>query len=273
MKNEIDVQYYVRKYPLTINDKSRLNHEACPAGEDHRERLYIKAVDGGWIAHCFNCGGSGAYFEKGNYKTLSAILKDRTVFVNTDMRSAALFNSYYKARAPITDIRIKTWLYGYEIFEEDWDKLGLRQSMGDLWIPLTYDSAQVRSFSGGPKYANVYKDTFPAFYPCISRMSEGITLVEDVLSAYRLHRDADMGTVACLGTSVKDELRDVLAASTSIITVYIWLDGDRAGMHASTKAALALSGIKNCIIIAEEKSPKQYTPEQLKAIVKKYDMI
>lgn len=62
----------------TVDQQFRCNHEGCTAGEDTRQRLYIKrSSTTTYIAYCHNCGQPGIY-KKGH--ALSNRIGNRDVF-------------------------------------------------------------------------------------------------------------------------------------------------------------------------------------------------
>lgn len=268
MKPEINLKELVKNHlpPWNVETQHRLNHEGCPAGIDTRRRLYIKSVEpiGSWIGHCFNCGGSGVWFSN-EPRSLTEVLKSKTTHLSL---TPSITQKKYSVDVykEVADIRNKVWLYRYHLFEEDWNKLGIREVGGDIVIPINDVSMQIRTLEGNPKYINyIGTEDNRGFFERtdVDEINNETVYTEDILSAYRLHRDCGVDVVACIGTNITPRIVEWSPQGTN----YIWFDGDTAGRQASTKAAKVL---KNAVIIVEDKSPKEYTPEELVEVTKRW---
>lgn len=270
MKIRLDA--IVSSYEWEEDKRWRLNHPSCPAGEDTRSRLYIKGVvpSGSYVAHCFNCGGSGSFFKRGRYRSLSDILEEgkEGEYLGSDGTDSGIADLAL-TNGPIKDIRIKTWLYKYGMEESDWNALRLQENgqYGALVIPINEHSIQVRDFNGtwSAKYINYYaeKDGQRVY----DRMCTGkeMIITEDVISAYRASKVLNMWGRACLGTSVVQCIKHINTHGTHVI-FYIWFDGDTAGRQAALEAMRAIAPIikGQVTVVLADKSPKEYTDEQLR---------
>lgn len=284
MKNEIDILKFTHEFERrtdtawTEDRQYRTNHTGCPAGEDTRERLYIKCVSpvGSYIGHCFNCGTSGAYFSKGVIRRFTELEEIERV---ETLPSAGTMPDIF-TKGPITDFRIKAWLYRHNLLEEDWKVLKLAEDRGKLIIPVSGRSVQIRDFNGfvgGGKYVsyfdkedknryfvhiNVDKSKGNQFYP--------VVITEDVLSAYRCSRATGFTSMAALGTNITTQVSNSTFFYPKDRVLLIWFDGDKAGRAASVREHAKLSGIKNPYIVLADKSPKEYgTDQELKDALKK----
>lgn len=252
-----------------------MDHEDCPAGRDERGRLYIKEVlpNGSYVAHCFNCGNSGAYFTGGykNYRNLADLLKlpDLEDSKATVIHNGELPNRIQRQSKAIEYVPIKAWLYKFHLFEEDWDKLKLSEYSQSLVIPIYGDGVQLRygfdnqtqkkyvTFLRTPKDGRFYQS------PCTGS-HEVLVLTEDVVSAYRIYRDLGIESFALLGKTISDELIGCVDSSYS--KVFVWLDGDLAGKEAAIKVQLKLGSVRWSHIVNASCSPKELTPAELRDV-------
>jgi hypothetical protein len=283
MKNELDVGYQIQGYLPTWEEgrQVKFNHMGCPAGEDVKGRLGLKAIlpRGSWVGHCFNCNRSGAYFTGGKIASLTDLMStpdaSHATITDDDPGASARFSQIMKESGPITDLRIKAWLYRYDLVESDWEKLKLRQMPGifnteaNLIIPITGESGQIRTFNSGAKYYTYIKEKGNHCYSNwfeSTRSELPIIITEDIISAYRVQRDLKIEGLALLGTNLTDSCLKVLEGSTGTGSlVYIWLDGDAAGRKASTEVFRQV-GMKTSakpIIVLADKSPKEYNREEI----------
>ena len=123
-----------------------------------------------------------------------------------------------------------------------------------------------------PKYMNKKNGdmTCVAFYSddellLDAPVQEGLVITEDILSAVRVGRL--MPALSTLGTHLSDKLA-VRALKSVYGPVYIWYDGDEAGVKGARKArrTLELQG-KQAIVIKTEKDPKEYSNDEIRAIL------
>lgn len=288
---EIDVKKYVENNVLTwiAGEQYRVDHVDCPQGTDARHRLYIKATSpiGGWIGHCFNCGKSGAYFPTGAYKNISALLEqhenDEEYSIATDVTSSvSIIRTISK---PITEIAMKLWLYKYFVFENDWEILGLKQyAYHSLAFPVGHNSFQLRSgFSDRQKRYRTYLAGGDHMWwlgqqgrATTTSEHRRLIITEDVLSAYRVGRDLQYDALALLGRTVSDELIKYLAG-TDYRVIYVWLDEDLAGKEAVAiavrKLILSVPGTVSVTSISKARSPKEWSPDELKELAKAHGII
>jgi hypothetical protein len=289
MRYEIDVKKLLDSCGGGVEfeeGKSRMNHDDCPAGVDTRRRLYLLVKpDRSVLAHCFNCNGSGAYFpDHPRYKSLGDLLREDNDLRNTEVSgwSASLAETIMTDCTHIHSLHIKAWLYKHHIFEDDWEELGLKEWSTNLIFPLNTPatvggSFQIRNFHSGNRYMNYLRDDKLGNRiwqgECLGAHAHGkVVVTEDILSAYRIHRDLRVESRALLGTNVPDDLIEWFKENHT--HVYIWLDGDMTGLSASLKVYKEIDPVlSSTSIVQAEKSPKEYTPEELQEIAKKVGLI
>lgn len=278
MKHTIDLRPYVATRTWKENIQERYNHVSCPAGEDTRQRLYIKAVTPpcSYVGYCHNCGNYGSIFDgSAKIRNLYDLLDEKNVcYVENYPMNSGYYDNYMSSSRRIESTYIKVWLYTYHIWEEDWDIIPVRQWNNCLLFKISDKSLQFRLFTGDSKYQSFINelDPRPFYYGPALVNNEHVVLCEDVLSAYRVERDAHSptpGGVASLGTNLRPELRDFLCRWERI---HVWYDNDSTGLSKSIQVARelqALVGIKcKVYIVQADKSPKEYTPEELQKVWK-----
>lgn len=92
----------------------------------------------------------------------------------------------------------------------------------------------------------------------------GIVVTEDILSSVRVGRV--LPSISTLGTSLHYNVAQ--HALNPCERVFIWYDGDEAGVRGATKAkkTLTMLGIP-CSIVTTDKDPKEYNNEEIKDII------
>lgn len=92
----------------------------------------------------------------------------------------------------------------------------------------------------------------------------GVVLVEDFLSAYRIHRDTGLAAVALQGTSLPRDIA-LWLHTAGFSAVGIWLDPDKWGVRGAraSKASLALLDIPT-LMITSSVDPKCLSPEEIR---------
>jgi hypothetical protein len=279
MRYEIKLEPYVEGLLWAPTATARLNHQDCPQGEDTRQRLYIKAVEpaGSWVGHCFNCSGSGVSFTNG-FRSMQELLlpcSDDDEVDYTPSGGVVRANTF-DGVVDVTEIGNKAWLYKHWVFEEDWPKVPVVEWRSNLLFPFTKNRWQLRWIQsvdgkkGGSKYGNFHiagaetESWYGKHLAGAAVENSTLILTEDIISAYRVHRDLEVCSVALLGTHVPHTsgFADILREHKHI---YVWLDGDLTGMRKSIDVFKELSSTcPSLSIVRADKSPKEYSPTELK---------
>ena len=99
---------------------------------------------------------------------------------------------------------------------------------------------------------------------------KALVITEDYLSAYRIHKNTGLSSVALLRTSITDRTLAQIY-ELEFDTVCIWLDPDKAGMEGTTKAYKKLEHFlpttTKLAMFGIDKEPKECTPEELVSIL------
>lgn len=262
----------------------RVNHDNCAAGNDTRRRLYLtrKASDPDLVlAHCFNCGESGALKDGGHlftdpYYTYDSLPKEKPdelpvgMIPVMDWRAAFLWFAKYG----ITPDEMHALEFGFDqdsgrIILPVWEQIG-RDEEGNV-LPtkqLGYQSRRLYNNSNEPKYLtckffdkplgttirNISTDVFPY-----------VVIVEDLLSAVKVSRFVRVA-YPLYGSHIRSE--EVLELS-KMGPVLVWLDNDNAQItkqaHRIAKLCNAFGG--NARVLGNYTDPKNYANTQIETIL------
>ena len=189
---------------------------------------------------------------------------DFKVIDNDTPKEAVLW--FLKSGVPL-DIA-KAYRFGYSealarVVMPVWDN---QESLIAVQSRAVYDNQQ-------PKYLNkTGGDKNPIFesddsYLLGDPIAEGLVMTEDILSTVRVGRL--LPSFSTLGTSLCSKV--AVRASTGLETpIYIWYDGDEAGVKGARKAAKTLELIgQDYRIVKTEKDPKEYNNEEIESIIRR----
>lgn len=236
------------------------NHRDCSAGEDVKRRLYIKRAPDGWMFYCHHCGNKG-YLRAADkmYRGMPAAdVKTPTSSAIIDSLSKGLFEEEVKLWS--TEARI--WWYSYDLndvdavrFNVQWDVARGRLFMkaGGTWVG--------RGFGKGGRYV-CYKQTDTPAYFYYSDSHNKIVVVEDVVSAYKVHK-AGYNVLALLGTKASDKQLELLYNYKDVI---IWLDPDHPGQMGATELFKRINGVSDVMNVLAEQ-PKEVSYSRIKELL------
>lgn len=165
-----------------------------------------------------------------------------------------------------------SWLLLANITPNLWKKYGIRQCLdsGLVFLPIPVN----RKYAGyvlrnvdpyrskaTPKYISDLIDG----YAKLGDDSRCVVLVEDYLSAIRIHEDTGLTTVCVMGTSAPMAVRTELIKHDRAI---LWLDSDEAGRSSDTKwrKELAVFGIKVDSVVTEQ-DPKLLSKHEIEEVL------
>lgn len=245
----------------------KYNHITCPAGEDTRNRLYVKNVDGAYLWHCHNCGDSGYYRPKETTKRildLSATVDDlskRNIIEYGDLK-----NKIHK----IDDMPVEAqlWLSRYEIDDVLTDEYGIcyiTHPLSGIVLPVWKDyytivGYQIRAFKEGLKYIS-YTTSKYSYLPQ-DKYSECLLVTEDLLSSYKLHK-AGFATLCLLGTKMSPDAFSICAQYDKVV---LWLDDDEAGHSSMLRLTKEISPVCTNTTAIVSAQPKEFSIEKLSAM-------
>lgn len=273
-----------------VNTQLRFNHSDCEAGTDTKERLYVKAVDTGWIAYCHHCGKSG-FLRTSPYRVDTSGGVSRISYPPEEMRTHKEVPLHYKTELYVepNDFPVEQllWLYSYGFTDRDIRYFNIKVSKvdGSIVIPKAFRSSQayyVRRkftdhFDRGPK-ALLYRDRTQQFVwrhtSLIERGCESKWIItEDPISAIKL-AIAGANTISLMGTNLTDDIKKFLMEYTDC-SIMLFLDPDSAGMKAALKIRKELQSIVSSVVIHNDApylgvQPKETDMNVLKQIVKDF---
>jgi hypothetical protein len=249
--------------PSNMGEQVHINHVGCPSGEDKKKRLYIKRTDKGIVAYCHHCNESGFAFDMDG--RVGTWLQDKKP---VDPRITVI--------PSLCDISIegKMWLAKY--YCDSGCKVFSGVKGGPRLVAMTLIDAahnhigiQVRNTFplAAPKYITSYfNETRKGEAAWFHYGSKTLVITEDYLSAYRVHLDAQVSSVALLRTSLSDTtLRQIYELEFEHII--IWLDPDQAGIEGARKVEKKLDHyLPTTTLVScwcKDREPKQHTHEEL----------
>lgn len=238
----------------------------------------ISHSDKGYGSYCFRCGDDSRRFQAHGVRSVGELIQHRHELdaYLREVGEIALPSDF----DPVVPRDGLLWLLkaGVSAVVATKYNVGWSGSMGRVVIPV-YDEAgrlrttQSRAVYDGqtPKYMNKKSGDMAAV--CFHSddalllddpITEGIVVTEDILSAIRVGRL--MPAISSLGTHVSDKIAVQLARSTDI--VYVWYDGDEAGLRGAAKAkkTLELQGL-DVRLIKTELDPKEYSNDEIRRTI------
>jgi len=263
----IDKKLILANAPNNNGEQVHVNHIGCEAGEDRKRRLYIKRTDKGLVAYCHHCNQSG--FTKDTSGRLSTWTQKTT--------APAAMRSSKPILAALTTTG-KMWLYNNHCDPLDKVFSGVVSEESKVALTLLNPQGeeigwQVRNLlpNAVPKYITHYNSIGckgdPSWFHKTNKM---LVITEDYLSAYRVHKNTGLSSVALLRTSLSDrtlmQIHDL-----NFENVVIWLDPDEAGIEGAKKAYKKLHHFlpttTTVAIYGIDKEPKECTPTELASIL------
>ena len=252
--------------PSNMGQQIHVNHDGCLAGIDTKRRLYIKRTDRGLVAYCHHCNESGYASDGLSQERLST-------WVNKKSTATA---APIKPRLSKLSTEGEVWLKTNYCNTADENFNGIEGERHKVALTLYNPEQQpigwqVRNLKAQPKYITYYTDNSTKgdaswFY----KGNKTLVITEDYLSAYRVHKNTGLSSVALLRTNLSDRTLAQIY-ELEIDTIFIWLDPDEAGMEGTTKLYKKLTHyLPNNITVALfgiDKEPKECTPAELMSIL------
>lgn len=264
----INLEPYTTSLTWKEGEQHRFNHAKCPAGEDTRRRLYVKAVNPSstWIAYCHNCGNSGASRRASgkSFNIHDALLERCETSGVTDTLNEHSNSILNIVKAGLNDnlsLAAKAWLYKCRLTDDDIKELGIKNFDGHVAIPINDRSWQVR-FINAPtahRYTNFYpKDEQRHYYIREDATVNILILTEDIISAYRVSKYSRCDAIACLGTNVPKNID-----FSRYNGVNIWFDRDKAGQAGALKVGKEIRALCKNLYLIDAAEPKLQSDEDM----------
>lgn len=253
---------------LDLGQKRRIEHDCST-----KQNMIISHNREGYSAHCFKCNEGG--FVKHDRLSLNTLINQWR------KADADLLNTKLEIPTDCTD-RLSSnallWLARGGIGERLRVQYNILYSVGSsrVILPVYNERSdlifyQARAVERGhsPKYLNPAVDREKVrFVTREATFNDTAIITEDILSAIRVGDRKGYTAISILGTK----------ASTSDLTyiqqysrVWLWFDGDQAGINCTrkTKKQLEMLGI-NPIVISTPKDPKEYSTNEINNILEKH---
>jgi hypothetical protein len=235
---------------IAEGEQVKYNHATCHMGEDTKQRLYIKNVDGAYLWHCHNCGDSGYYRPREFVSRMKAVSTGPVKLSGTVKLPPAREVSYDKF-----DVRAQLWLGSYEFESAACSNYRISTVVSGVVLPIwnayTPVGWQVRKYEGNPKYVTYTNQTHS--YLSTTALKGPLIIVEDLLSSYKLHM-AGYDTLCLLGTKIDDTGLTIVKNYDRVV---VWLDEDEAGHTASLKIYKEISPLVKDITSINMQQPKE----------------
>jgi hypothetical protein len=251
--------------PLAENEQTHVNHQACPAGEDRKERLYIKRVDDGILGYCHHCG------EKGYHK-LSGLARLRIVehIGSKHIPKNSVVQCFLKYNPLYHDKNTDAMLYIAQYDLDVYSRYLYHTSSGDIVVQhmdeRNGDVALILR-QRSPKMYRKYIDSKNHVFEFVAQpLLNYVILVEDCLSAIKLW-ECGLNAIALTGTNLTAPIKQRIAEYYK--GVFVHLDPDIAGIKASVDMAAELRSIvpyfRNSPMSVLKNEPKHIDKDKLKA--------
>lgn len=279
-------EYIVR---LDVNQTKSCNHYGCPAGEDHKGRLYFTRKDKPTdivVWFCHNCAEGGAIktrFTLSDTKgSAGKTTKDETRYIADVLARSVDITS--KEGCHITTVQDK-WLMNHAATSPQGyyprGQVLLDPMDGSLVFPICAPEARDVPV---PSQPNAMQKRFHRTYgpKCVTTKATGevkvreffgglngpVVIVEDKLSAIRLLMDTDTRSYVLFGSSM--DISELVEYKDQFMAgVIVWLDNDNAQVIGNSHKIASLCRMLGIPVAHIDKipEPKQFGPVALKNFV------
>lgn len=263
---------------LNAGEQIHVNHTNCPAGEDHRRRLYIKRTedDRNILAYCHNCSLSGNYrLDFGTVRSHKA--KGTLTGSGTGSIDPTTLPRSYTLDQKKWDSKQRTWInrYGITTLEQKEYKIGADTYTGKVILPvyregllLGYQERYLGDDADEPKYKTNTTEK-PLFWysgDYKATLQSSICIVEDVLSGIKVARF--MPSLALMGSNMSDKhLAFILRNNFDKFIVFLDDDNRQIKLNQlKIKAELAQFGDVK-LITGVNKDPKACSNDELEELL------
>lgn len=245
-------------------EQRKYDHLDCDAGQDTKQRLYVKNVDGAYLWHCHHCSMSG-YYRPREY--VAAIKKaERVVFEKDPKYFGTTFEAIPTKPLSEFDLRGKLWLNRYGFNEDMVNWYSIKEMPHGVVVPIYIGTNvvgfQVRNYTTTPKYKTYTSSSYAAMHQYSVDAADVYVVVEDLLSMYKLHK-AGHNALCLLGTSMSDDVIGYLKRMCTTRLV-LWLDDDEAGHAATLKLYRELSPSFKHVTSINMLQPKEVSLDALR---------
>lgn len=293
---------------LSPNEQININHTNCEAGEDTRQRLYIKRTEDGHklLAYCHNCGKHGTFAYKGSrsisiktsergiYKDRKESIGDSKETAQPDSKSRARTEAIARLKAGSSGMSTSTsaggmWLAKAGIDPEDkalLNKASIIPAHNFVGLGIFGEDGDVIAVqnrnlvAGKPKYESIVIDNeapllWYSGYHGFDIDFDTTVIVEDILSAVRVAKFAK--SVAILSSTPSDKvLARICKIAKDTRKIVIFLDDDNLTVkkhQLQLMLRLQQSGNYVRMITGVGKDPKECSDEELRKLLTDEEVI
>ncbi len=246
--------------------KVRANHSTamCSGGSPS---MIVERKDNGWCsAFCFRCGGSGSYRPDACYVTpekssthaggvhrVHGYTAEVPTDCTTNWGAIPLGGRQWLAKGKLTPIRAGAHGVGWSDSRESLVLPVTQYGHHVGWVERRLDPKWVRNWA-----FDASKDLF-AFLVPDSVSTNALVIVEDIVSAYRVH-DAGYAVVALLGTYMKPSVFSAIL-NYKPQHVVIFLDADNSQVRINTRVIRKRLDVFTTTKVVETGSDPKYCTE------------
>lgn len=261
--------FYKAAHGLPAGEQVRINHEQCPAGEDTRQRLFVKRKqDDAVLAYCHNCGGWGIFGSKVT-RCIADLIQQKEKAEMDSVTGALVLPPNCSRNHKLWPGHALAWLYKYGITDKEIEdnEIAYSADWRRVVLPvyedgkLVYWQARAILPDQDPKYVSAKSHPKAMFHYHSNHGIGALAITEDILSAIKLGRHCD--TIALLGTS--PDIDGLTSRLENYKKVVIALDPDFAGvskaLELERRLSLVFSGTVMCPTLS--KQPKEMSNAEL----------
>lgn len=299
---------FVHLAPSDPEEQVRVNHEGCTAGEDNRERLYIKRTEDGItiLAYCHNCGLSGFYIE--GFTNVTTLRKSGSSFGARSLGGMGLSNdTSFKETLKLPDGLLTSTSHWPDTACKIFRNMGgisssvlrdytisydprLRRLVYPLWTSAGLQGYQLRRVFDDDEYPKYLTERVSPWNksglinplgeqwglmvnpesPTPRSSRKHLVVVEDVISGLKvIEANSLLQPMVLLGTYIP--LFGNLMNQDLFKSVTIWLDNDSPEVIEKAKKLrdkMLLGGRQNVAVVESKRDPKWYSNSEITATVR-----
>lgn len=291
MRDRIPTEYagrVVQENDLRVGQQIKLNHKDCPAGQDTKQRLYVKRVsENGYLFYCHHCGQSCRYHLAGGAGNMARHLNQGAAggHGHTEQQHSPDSNRPQRAGGQ-GDTRIREftewpaqaqqWLRQYGITRQEVQEHGIYYDGNGIAFPVLGDDGEqhglvvrkklcgtIKHWRGAKTLTHVFRGSGNLLYK-VCTGHNCLCIVEDCVSAIKMGRHCDC--VALLGTNYNALPLNMVKGYDKVI---IFFDNDNGVVRDKqedlrNKLALVCT---NVVLYRGNKDPKECSDDELLQIV------
>lgn len=261
--------YFDTDAPLGVG--RRFTHEECG---NRRAALIVTRNPNGWAYYCHFCGERGFKRLAGQApKFVAQRLRDYCAI--REATDGVIKQGSLRLPPDFTmdlPLQAKVWLTRYRITPQLHEKyhVGFSNLYNRLLFPY-YTGSELKFIVGRnlekdnrPKYLTVKRQDVDTPAYLIESLTDTLILVEDIISAIRIHEATHLTTVAILGSSYRDYFFHLAKTFKRVV---VWLDDDKRIVSSRIVSRLLNLTSTEASRRFTNLDPKDYSDEELRSII------